>query len=400
MRPLETTTALAGFNGRGPGTDAERRAARWLAGQLAGNRGHRVRVETFWCRPNWALAHAWHVALALVGSLVAVGHPAIGAALLGLALISTAADATIGLSLGRRLTPERASQNVVAGGRREAGAVEPARLIVTANYDAGRAGLIYKDALRATAARLNRAIGGRGPGWLAWLSITIACELAIAAARLTDPHPPAFLGAVQLPPTVALVLALALLLEAAGAGYGPAAGDNGTGVAIAIALTRALAADPPRNLTVELVLQGAGESEGLGLRAYLRAHKREVRGSTAVVLGVAASGAGQATWWLSDGWLVPVRYASSLRALGAQTGAASHRGRGGTPALPARAAGLPAIAIGCLDGRGLAPRSHQRADTVESVDEAALDRTLELGLALAHAIDASLQTMEAAATPA
>ena len=58
-------------------------------------------------------------------------------------------------------------------------------------------------------------------------------------------------------------MALALLLEAAGAGYGPAAGDNGTGVAAAIALTRPLAADPPRNLTVELVLQGAGESEGL-----------------------------------------------------------------------------------------------------------------------------------------
>ena len=65
---------------------------------------------------------------------------------------------------------------------------------------------------------------------------------------------------MQLPPAVALVLALALLLEAAGAGYGPAAGDNGSGVAAAITLTRALAADPPRNLTVELVLQGAGES--------------------------------------------------------------------------------------------------------------------------------------------
>ena len=94
MRPLETITGLADFTGRGPGTDAERRAARWLAGELAGNRRHRVRVETFWCRPNWALAHAWHVALALVGSLVAVGDPTIGATLLGVALISTAADAT------------------------------------------------------------------------------------------------------------------------------------------------------------------------------------------------------------------------------------------------------------------------------------------------------------------
>ena len=84
----------------------------------------------------------------------------------------------------------------------------------------------------------------------------------IAVIRLIESHPPGFLGAVQLPPAVALVLGLARLLEAAGAGYGTAAGDNGTGVAAAIALTRPLAADPPCNLSVEFVLQGAGESEG------------------------------------------------------------------------------------------------------------------------------------------
>ena len=36
MRPLETISGLADFTGRGPGTDAERRAARWLAGELVG----------------------------------------------------------------------------------------------------------------------------------------------------------------------------------------------------------------------------------------------------------------------------------------------------------------------------------------------------------------------------
>ena len=113
MRPPETTAGLAAFKDRGPGTDAERRAARWLAGELVASR-HRVRIETFWCRPNWALAHAWHVALALAGSLVSVSHPTIGVVLLAVALVSTLADATIGISPGRRLSPERASQNVLA----------------------------------------------------------------------------------------------------------------------------------------------------------------------------------------------------------------------------------------------------------------------------------------------
>ncbi len=312
MRPLATTTALAAFTGRGPGTDAERRAARWLAGELVATRC-RVRIETFWCRPNWALAHAWHVALALAGSLISVGDPVVGTALIALALASTLADALLGTSIGRRLTPERASQNVIGSARQEIGSNKSTRLIITANYDAGRTGLIYRDAFRATAASLKRATGGRAPGWLAWLAIAIVYELSVAVVRVTETHAPAFLGAVQLPPTVALVLALALLLEAAAASYGPAAADNGTGVAAAIALTQTLAADRPKNLSVELVLQGAGESPGVGLRKYLRAHKRELRDENALVLGIAPSGRGHATWWLSDGSLVPLGYAKTLR---------------------------------------------------------------------------------------
>ena len=274
MRPRETITALAAFEGRGPGTDAERRAAQWLARDLVASR-QRVRVETFWCRPNWALAHAWHVALALLGSLLSVSHPTIGAVLLAVALASIVADDVLGTSLGRRLTPERASQNVIAtarssgpgagpgtgrgpgagpgaGPRSGPGADPPARLIVTANYDAGRTGLIYRDPVRAAAARVRRATGGLAPGWLAWVVIAIAYELAIAIVRVTQHHPPHALGVLQLPPAVALVLALALLLEAAGAGYGPGAGDNASGTAVALELARTATADLARTATADL----------------------------------------------------------------------------------------------------------------------------------------------------
>jgi len=401
MQPIETTAALTAFENRGPGTDAERRAARWLAGELVASR-YRVRIETFWCRPNWALANAWHVALALAGSLLAVGHPTIGVILLAIALISTLADATLGVSPGRRLTPERASQNVIASTTRTVPAEPRPRLIVTANYDAGRAGLIYRDAARRTAARVRRATGDLAPGWPAWLAIAITYELAIAIVRLTTHHASSALGPLQLPPTVALVLALAVVLEAAAANYGPAGGDNATGTAVAMALTHTLAADPPRNLNVELVLQGAGEDEQIGLRKYLRTRRQELRQSNVIVLGIAACGAGQPRYWLSDGRLVPLRYARSLQNLVESPGATRHRGRGATPALPARAAGLPAIAIGCLDGLGLAPRSHQQTDTADTIDEAAINRALGLGLALVRAVDASLKTAEQAeaATPA
>jgi hypothetical protein len=113
MRATEAASRLESYAGRGPGTDAERRAARWLADELADG-GREVAVETFWCRPSWALAHAWHVALALAGSLVSVASPRVGGALLLAALVFVVVDAITGASPGRRLTPARASQNVVA----------------------------------------------------------------------------------------------------------------------------------------------------------------------------------------------------------------------------------------------------------------------------------------------
>ena len=380
MRAPDVTATLAAFERRGPGTDAERRAARRLARDLTAE-GFRVTTEPFWCRPNWALAHSWHVALALAGSLVSVSHPTIGAALLATALLSVITDGLTGVSPGRRLTPERASQNVVAKPGADT-ADTLTRLIVTAKYDPPRAGLRYRDGLRRIAAALRRLAGPLALGWLAWLSILIAWSLAIAIVRATGHDSKHLLGALQLPPTVALVLALALLLEAAASGYGPSsADDHGSSAAVAIAATSAVAASLPRNLTVELVLQGAGEGQEIGMRRYLKAHRRKLRDRTTIVLGIAASGGGPPRWWRSDGRLIPIRYTRRLNEL-AETAAEGEagrlRGRGGTPALPARMRGLPAIAIGTIDA----------ANQIEREADKPLQ---QFALRLTEAIDSALE---------
>ena len=349
MRPLETIRGLAAFERRGPGTDAERRAARWLAGELMAQR-LRVRIETFWCRPNWAMAHAWHVALALVGSLLSPSNPTIGAILLAIALGSIVSDEITGFSLGRRLTPEHASQNVMATAalaRSDAtGAETP--LIITANYDAGRTALVYRDTMRRAAVRLRNLAGPAALGWLAWLAIATAWLLTIAIVRTSAHGSSTALGLIQLPPTVVLVLGLALLLEAAGAPYGPAANDNASGIAVATALINALAQNHRDNLALELVLAGAGNGGEIGIRRYLRSRRRELKRANAIVIGIAPSGSGHVHYWQSDGRLVPLGYARPLRALASELpDATPHRDRGATPAQPARARGLAAIAIGC-----------------------------------------------------
>jgi len=391
MATADTVAVLTGFADRGGGTNAERRAAQWLAGELAGAR-RTASVETFWSRPEWALAQAWHVALALVGSLVAIGAPTVGGALVLAAIVFILLDGLTGISPGRRLTRERASQNVVSCAPDQA---QPVRLIICANYDAGRMGLVYRPALRRAAAALRRATGAWAPGWQAWLLLDAVAVLVIAALRHGG-HTGRTVAIVQLILTAALILALALLLEQTAAHPGPAAGDNASGVGVALALMRALDVAPPLHIAVELVLTGAGDSSGAGLSHHLRAHPSP-SGTDTVVLGLAASAHGDACWWTSDGSLIPLRFAGRVIALAATaatgvSGAHAHRGRGISPALPARRLGLPAITLGGLDHRGLPPLSHLPEDRPDTIEPAAADRVLHLALAVVDALDAELAT--------
>jgi hypothetical protein len=405
MEPLETVDGLKQFSDRGAGSDAERRAARWLARHL-GSSGDDTLIETFWSRPNWALGHAWHAALAIAGSLVSVASPVAGIAMLAVALVAVLTDELAGVSLGRRLTPERASQNVIVVPAGRAGASgERVRLIITANYDAARAGLAYRPPIRRAAGRIRCALRGVTPGWLGWMVIAIVWLLAIAVLRL-EGHKSHAIGVIQLPPTVGLVLGFALLLELATTGWSPSAGDNGTGVGVALALASALRAAPPRHLAVELVLTGAGDRDQLGLRRYLRARRRERRAANTVVLGIGPCGGGHPHWWASDGPLIPLRYARTLRRLAERIaaeephlGVRPHPGRGTAPALPARQAGLPAVTIGCLDDVGLAPRSHQATDTVSQIDTRALEDALQFALLMVDAIDTTVGVAQGRPSP-
>jgi hypothetical protein len=395
----EIVRSLSDFTDRGVGTDAERRAAVWLAEEIRRPGRRAAELETFWSRPNWAMAQAWHIGLGLAGSLVSVASPSVGAGLLAAALLSVVSDATFGISPGRRLTPEHASQNVVSPPPARSTPDPHVRLIVTANLDAGRQGLAYRTALRQPFARLRLATGGRAPGWIGWLAIALAWTLITALLRATGTQG-TLVKVLQLIPSVGLVIALAVLLELAGAAWAPGAGDNASGVAVAIALARALDAAPPAHAAVELLVTGAGDGQNLGLRHYLRARRHGVRPANTVVMGIGPCGGGGLASLRSDGPLIPVACSAPLRQLCAQVagedprlGLATWRSRGTSPTLAARYRGLPAVTITARDPDGLVPRSHQAADTADQLDDEVLERTLLAGLALADAIDAYLGTV-------
>ncbi|ADB52475.1 hypothetical protein [Conexibacter woesei] len=361
MELEQIADGLGAFPDRAPGSDGERRAALWLAERLRDG-GRTAEVQTHWVRPHWELAHALHAGLGVVASVVAVGAPAVGLALALVALLSLLLDLSGRVFLLRRLTPERATQNVVAAGGSAGGGASaagggaavaagggaetagggageaPLRVILTAHCDAPRGGLVR---------RLGRAGGGRLPGPFFWVALALAAVAACAGVRLPGGDGAA-LGAIQLVPTLVLLGALGLLVDAALASPAPA--DAGA-AAVVIAAARVLDAVPPPGLAVDVVLAGAGEGQALGFLSHLR-RTRPARERTVVVEVTASGGDAMPTWWTSDGSLLPLRYHPRLVELAGvaaaeerHLGARPRRGRQIGAALRARQRRLPAIRL-------------------------------------------------------
>ena len=384
MDPLATVTELTAERGRGPCTDAERRAARALAKHLRAL-GRRPATETIWVRPQWAAIWLVHALLAIAGSVVSVDSPAVGLALVGAAALSALGELTGRLHTIALLWPRRATQNVIARAPDERA---PVKLIVTAPYDAARTSTGTARALGRLDARVRRALGGRWPSPLGLLALAILAIAACAAARTAGAEP-GWLGAVQLVPTVVCIVATALLVDLALADPSPGANVNASAAAVALALVQALDERPPHRLDVELVLAGAGDGPALGMREYVRSRRRQAAAERIAVLAIEPCGAGTPHVWTHDGPVLGTRLHPRLGELAKDAGATTHRGRGVTGALRARQAGWPAVAIGCLDEREQAPRARERADT--HADRQSLEAALKLCQSLVARLDADLR---------
>jgi len=367
-----------------PGSDAERRAHLALARRLRDG-GRDVAVETVWVRPRWELAHALHAALGVAASVVAVGTPAVGLGLALLALLSLLLDLSGRAFLLRRLTPERATENVVARDPRtppagsDASAPRDAhaptaegagarfRLVLTAHLDAPRGGLRH---------RLGRL--PIGPPFLS-IALALLVVAGCAVARLAGDGGATAIGVVQLIPTVVLLAALGLLVDSALADPRPADGADGAAAPppphgartvppvppagpaaeALLAVVRALDAAPLPGVAVDVVIAGAGEGQALGFLAHLRRDRRRLvaeRSATAVV--ELTAGDGPPRWWTSDAALLPLGYHPSLLALAAAAadeermlgaGPAPRGGRVVGAALRARQRRLPALRLSAPD---------------------------------------------------
>ncbi len=392
MDPKAIVTGLARVAPRGPGTDAERRAAQWLRQVLRDDLDREVVTETVWVRPQRAAVLALHAALGVAASVVAASRPAIGLGVAAVALVSWCLDALGWAHIGRRLTPARATQNLISPptAATRSGRKRIVRLIITAPYDAPYSGIAGRELLRRPLARLRALTGGHLPGSGALVALALAAITGLAGARL-DGIDDSWVGAVQLVPTVVLLAVLGLSVDAALSRPGPGANDPASGTGVAIALAAELDREPPRHMGVEVVLAGAGSGPALGMRDFARGRRKAYRAEATAVVNLAACGRGRPRWWVSDGPLLPLRYHPRLRELAAREGGgAPFRGHGATGGWRARLVHWPTITVGCLEDEGPPSGSGQAADTPDGVDPVALRGALDVALRLVRALDEDL----------
>jgi hypothetical protein len=329
---------LCSFAGRGPGSDAERRAARALHDDLR-REGHEAWVETYWVRPQWALSLLAGAALAIGASVIAPSVPEAAIVAGALAALHLAVEALGRPGPLRWLTYRRATQNVLVLPRDE----ERIALWICAHYDAPQRG----------------SWGGRLLSARPWLALCALVIAGAAGARIAGAEG-LIVGLVQFIPTVVLLVAFAVAADTALSAVTPGE-DEAAAVAVAVELFRELHRAPPAQLAPALLLHGAGEADPLGLRAHLR-HDRP-RAEDNVLIEV--RGAQDDPQWAA------AHPQLQLAAGGAGRG---HRTRGAVSL-----GGLPTLLVG----------------RPQAASDEALEATLDFLLAVVEDLDAELAAHEA-----
>jgi Peptidase family M28 len=370
--PVAEIEALTAFENRQPGTDAERRAANHLTRRLE-ELDREARTEPVLIWPRWHLTHLIHALLAVAGSAISVKNALIGTILVAIAALSTIGDLTARAPIVRRITGRRASQNVISteqNGR-------PGTLILTAHYDTGRGGAAFK--------RLHdRPAGPVFAGAILLVLITTIARLAGLDNTV--------LQVVQFVPTALLIVSIPYLADVALSGSVPGTNDNASGVATVLRLAERYGGTL-EHLDLWVLLPGAQEAGALGMRAWLKQHRRSLNSRTTLVLNVDEVGAGTVRFATREGPLVALKQHRQLNALCRRLEEEDRAERRymvepatlwrPTDAYAARARRLAATTVSCAP----APHHHQSTDTPDNIDREALERAFGFCSELIELID-------------
>lgn len=364
---LRATVERLAFPGRGPTSQGEEEAARWIAGRISAL-GWPARVE----EEEATASYAWPVAalctLAAAGGLAAGRGRRLAGLLAGLAATAGIADdVSCGPQLVRRVfSARRTAFNVVA----ETGDPDAARaLVVTVHHDAAPSGLVFDQTVQ-------RWFAGRFPGVVEritqnppmWWPV-VAGPALVAAGSATG-------SAVMRRAGLAVSVVAAVALADIGTRPAvPGANDNLSGVAALVEIAGALRDRPVRGLRVLLVSAGAEEALQQGIRGFARRHFHYLAPERTWFLNLDTVGSGNLVLLEGEGPLWMEDYSPGLNDLvqrcAEEQGIAVKRGlrsRNSTDGVVPNRAGYPTATLVSVDDQKLLPDYHLPTDTPDTVD--------------------------------
>jgi hypothetical protein len=381
---LDAIKRIVSFGPRLPGTEADRRTTEYIASELHAY-GRPADLEEIRVRPAWHLTHALHSALAVAGTLISsTSSEPLGMLILLFAAVSTYGDITGRFYIVRFLMPRRRTSNVTSAQPRPGSG---ARVVLTANHDAPRTGLLWVRRRRTGAPRRRRRLLASLAGPLDIFFWTVMAALVAALARLALPDS-GVLTVVQFVLAAVLLTYVMLFVDAAISDPSPGGATNAAGVAALIEVGRRLQESAPHGIETWLVFPAAKEGLALGMRAWLREHGDEVDPRDTFFVNVDTIGHGDVHHVTADGYGLVFRSDQRLVRLCEELGSAPHIWRMGTDATQAAMAGFPSVTICCLDAAGRMPEFHRTTDTPERIDPGAVARATDFTEEIVRRIDA------------
>lgn len=343
---------VASISPRRAGSEAERRMARELERRLR-ELGREAGLEPIRIRPNFGLTHLAHAVAGVIASVVSVYIAGAGFVLALAATASAFGDLTGSFHLVRALTPARASQNVVS----DEDGDKPGLIVLVAHYDTPLEGMLQSRRL---------------VWWPRALFIALAVITLCTAGRLIGIDAFGF-TVIQFVPTVVLIALSPLFADAMLAETSESRADNAAGVAAVLQL----AEKHSGNLThfdLMVLFTGASAHFGLGMREWLKRHRKELDPEATAVITIDNIGGGEAAHAVKEGPMFASRMHPTLAEMAGEAGGHAYESREISDAYLTRSAGLPTL----------------RISSTEPGDAEALPAVIEFTSALLERIDAEI----------
>src|SRR3954451_9133361 len=317
---LREIDEVSSIGPRHAGSEAERRTARQIEKRLR-EMGREVDIEPIRVRPNFALTHLIHAVAGIIASVLSVYVPAAGLLLAAVTTVSAFGDLTGSYHLARSLTPQRASQDVIS----DEDNGKPGLIVLVAHYDAPLSGML---------------LGRRLAAWPRALFIALAVITFCTVGRLVGIDAFGF-TVIQFIPTVLLIALTPLFADTAISDTTDGKADNAAGVAAVLQL----ADSQLKHFDVMLLFTGASAHFGLGMRAWLKAHRKELDPERTAFISIDDIGSGEVAYAVKEGPIYPARMHPTLTAIAGEVGADKYESREISDAYLSRSAGFPTLRI-------------------------------------------------------